>query len=176
MEISYYGSWIFYSVEAKKVFLNQTFSKQQTINAGVLQGSVLGPLLFLIYINDISDALIGLARLFADDTSLSFSSPDVRYITRILNYDLQTLSDWANRWLIAFNPLKTEVMLISNIHIEQTVELVMDNTELKIVDTHQHLGVLLSSNNKWTSHIDISVNNVPSPKEREKEERKDRGE
>ena len=142
---------------SQKVFLNETFSKQQTINAGVLQGSLLGPLLFLIYINDISDALIGLARLFADDTSLSFSSPDVRYITRVLNYDLQTLSDWANRWLIAFNPLKTEVMLISNIHIEQTVELVMDNTELKVVDTHKHLGVLLSSNNKWTSHIDSII-------------------
>ena len=77
---------------SQKVFLNETFSKQQTINAGVPQGSVLGPLLFLIYINDISDELTGLARLFADDTSLSFSSPDVRYITRVLNHDLQTLS------------------------------------------------------------------------------------
>ena len=145
---------------SQKVFLNETFSKQRTINAGVPQGSVLGPLLFLIYINDISDELTGLARLFADDTSLSFSLPDVRYITRVLNHDLQTLSGWAKRWLIAFNPLKTEVMLISNIHIDQTVELVMDNTVLKVVDTHKHLGVLLSSNNKWTSHIDSIINSA----------------
>ena len=80
---------------SQKVFLNETFSKQKTINVGVPQGSVLGPLPFLIYIDDISDELIGLARLFADDTSLSFSSPDARYITRVLNYDLQTLSEWA---------------------------------------------------------------------------------
>ena len=77
---------------SQKVFLNETFSKQQTINAGVPQGSVLGPLLFLIYINDNSDELTGFARLFADDTSLSFSSPDVSYITKVLNHDLQTLS------------------------------------------------------------------------------------
>ena len=60
----------------------------------------------------------------------------------------------------SFNPLKTEVMLISNIHIGQTVELVMDNTVLKVVDTHKHLGVLLSSNNKWTSHIDSIINSA----------------
>ena len=145
---------------SQKVFLNETFSKQRTINAGVPQGSVLGPLLFHIYINDISDELTGLARLFADDTSLSFSSPDVRYITRVLNHNLQTLSGWAKIWLITFNPLKTEVMLISNIQIDQTVELVMDNTVLKIVDTHKHLGLLLSWNNKWTSHIDSIINSA----------------
>ena len=160
MEISYYGSWIIYSIEAKRFSLMKLFSKQQTLNAGVPQGSVLGPILFLIYINDISDELTGLARLFADDTSLSFSSPDVRYIIRVLNHDLQTLRGWAKRWLIAFNPLKTEVMLISNIHIDQTVELVMDNTVLKVVDTHKYLGVLLSSNNKWTSHIDSIINSA----------------
>ena len=82
---------------SQKFILNETYSKQQTINAVVPQGSVLGPLLFLICINDISDQFFGLARLFADDTSLSFSSPDVRYITRVLNYDLQTLSDWTKR-------------------------------------------------------------------------------
>ena len=51
-------------------------------------------------------------------------------------------------------------MLISNIHIQQNVDLVMDNTVLKIVDTHKHLGVLLSSNNKWTSHIDSIINSA----------------
>ena len=51
-------------------------------------------------------------------------------------------------------------MLISNIHIEQNVELVADNTVLKIVDTHKHLGVVLSSTNKWTSHIDSIINSA----------------
>ena len=52
------------------------------------------------------------------------------------------------------------MILISNIHIEQGVELVMDNTVLKIVDTHKHLGVVLSSNNKWISHIDSITNSA----------------
>ena len=57
----------------QKVFINGVYSSEKPISAGVPQGSVLGPLLFLIYINDITDNLTGMARLFADDTSLSFS-------------------------------------------------------------------------------------------------------
>ena len=84
----------------QKVFINNTFSTQKPISAGVPQGSVLGPLLFLIYINDISDDLTGLARLFADDTSLSYSSADIRQIELILNEDLRKLSEWARKWCL----------------------------------------------------------------------------
>ena len=115
---------------------------------------MLGPLLFLIYINDVSDDLTGLARLFADDTSLSYSSADLHQIEIILNEDLRKLNEWAKKWLILFNPLKTEVMLILNIFSDNNVELIMDNTVLKIVEIHKHLGVYLSSNNKWSKHID----------------------
>ena len=120
-------------------------------------GSVLGPLLFLIYINDISDDLTDLAHLFADDTSLSYSSADKHQIELILNEDLQKLSDWANKWLNIFNPPKTEVMLISNVFNDNNFELIMDGTILKIVETHKHLGVHLSSNNKWPKHIDSII-------------------
>ena len=141
----------------QKVFINNTFSTQKPISAGVPQGSVLGPLLFLIYINDISDDLTGLARLFADDTSLSYSSADIRQIELILNKDLRKLSEWARKWLILFNPVKTEVMLISNIFNETDLQLMMDGTILKIVEIHKHLGVYLSSNNKWSKHIDSII-------------------
>ena len=141
----------------QKVFINNTFSTQKPISAGVPQGSVLGPLLFLIYINDISDDLTGLARLFADDTSLSYSSADIRQIELILNEDLRKLSEWARKWLILFNPVKTEVMLISNIFNETDLQLMMDGTILKIVEIHKHLGVYLSSNNKWSKHIDSII-------------------
>ena len=53
-----------------------------------------------------------------------------------------------------FNPLKTEVMLISNSFYDYNTELIMDNTVLKIVEIHKHLGVFISSNNKWSKHID----------------------
>ena len=77
--------------------------------------SILGPLLFLIYINDIADTLLGKTRLYADDTSLSYSSSELAQIEIVLNNDLKKLKEWALKWLINFNPAKTEVMLVSNI-------------------------------------------------------------
>ena len=108
---------------SKKVCINENFSSEKSISAGVPQGSVLGPLLFLIYKNDISEDLTGLARLFADDTSLSYSSIDLHQIEMILNEDLRKLSVWAKKWLIVFNPLKTEVMLISNSFYDYNIDL-----------------------------------------------------
>ena len=98
-----------------------------------------------------------MTRLFADDTSLSYSSLNIRDMQLLINTDLIRLSEWVSRWLIRFNPQKTDVMLISNTHIEDIIELRMDNTFLDIVNTHKHLGVILSSNNKWSSHIDSII-------------------
>ena len=92
----------------QRAFVNGTFSSLKFILAGVPQGSVLGPLFFLIYINDLADYLHGMARLFANDTSLSFSSNNLAFI---LNSDRVKLKEWAKQWLIKFNPLKTEVMV-----------------------------------------------------------------
>ena len=131
----------------QKVLINGKSSSQKPVSAGVPQGPVLSPLLFLIYINDISDELTGLARLFADDTTLSYSSADKHYYN--LKQTLQKLSKWAKNGLLFSIPPKTEVMLISNVFNDNNFELVMDGTILKIVETHKHLGVHLSSNNKW---------------------------
>ena len=144
----------------QKVFINGVYSSEKPISAGVPQGSVLGPLLFLIYINDITDNLTGMARLFADDTSLSFSSTNLAVIERVVNNDLFTLKEWATKWLITFHPQKTEVMLISNIFNDYNLEIKFDTNVLKIVDAHKHLGVILSSNNKWTKHIDLIIDSA----------------
>ena len=87
----------------QKVLIYGKSSSQKPISAGAPQGSVLGPLLFLIYTNDISDNLTGLARLFANYTSLSYSSADKHQIEIILNEDLQKLSEWAKKFHIIFN-------------------------------------------------------------------------
>ena len=141
----------------QKVSINNTCSSYKFITAGVPQGSVLGPMLFLIYINDISATLTGIARLFADDTSLSFSSADPVEIERILNQDLSKRSTWAKIWLVLLNAIKTEVMITSNIYFDYDNRLVMYETVLKIVETHKHLGIVLASNNKWSSHIDTII-------------------
>jgi hypothetical protein len=75
------------------------------------KGSVLGPLLFLVYIYDIGDKLL----LFADDTSLGYACQDEAQIKYVINHDLHELGDWSKRWLMPFNPDKTESMLFKNV-------------------------------------------------------------
>ena len=78
----------------QRVNLNGQFPSWTSIEAGVPQVSILGPLLFLIYINDLSDDLITNVKLFADDTSLFSVVHDVSTSTNNLNYDLSKINDW----------------------------------------------------------------------------------
>ena len=94
----------------RRVVIKDASSSFTTIWGGVPQRSVLGPLLFIIYINDIADKLASLTRLFADDTSLNCSHSDGTEIQSIINHDLKELDEWSKRWLMTFNPDKTEIM------------------------------------------------------------------
>lgn len=85
------------------------FSHFGTVKAGVPQGSVLGPLLFLIYINDITAAVPSHISLFADDTCLYLQSADNVSIATQLNQDLESMERWAKQWLINFSPEKTQI-------------------------------------------------------------------
>ena len=89
------------------------FSGLKSIFAGVPQGSVLGPLLFLVYINDIAKHLLSLTRLFADDSSLFYFAAHIADISGIINHDLQLLTNWAKQWLVIFNSLETEDVLFT---------------------------------------------------------------
>jgi hypothetical protein len=139
----------------QKVTLRSSISLPRTISAGVPQGSVLGPLLFLIYVNDITDSLLSLTRLFADDSSLYCSASSLNDIEGILNHDLQIISDWAKTWLVDFNPKKTEAILFSLRQSENIPNLTFENTYINFVESHKHLGVTLSANGKWTNHVDL---------------------
>ena len=86
----------------QRVILKSSMSSFKSTNAGVPQGSVLGPVLFLVYVNDISESLLSLTRLFADDNSLFYSASNIQDIEGIINYDLQVLTSWAKQWLINF--------------------------------------------------------------------------
>ena len=97
------------SQRKQKVCFKSCYSGLKSIFAGVPQGSVLGPLLFLVYINDIAKQLLSLTRLFADDSSLFYAAANIADIAGIFNHDLQLLSNWAKQWLVTFNPLKQKL-------------------------------------------------------------------
>ena len=148
--------WIksYLSNRKQKVFVGSSFSDVRLISAGVPQGSVLGPLLFLVYVNDIVEKLLSISRLFADDTSIAFTSTNTSDIEAIMNQDLQIISDWAKSWQVSFNPNKTEALFIcSNSNLVKP-NLMFENVPIQFVEHHKHLGLTLSCDGKWHSHID----------------------
>ena len=113
-------------------------STYQPINAGVPQGSVLGPLLFLVYINDIVKNIESTVKLFADDTSMYLSLEDTAERSRILNADLQKIINWSEKWKVDFNPAKTELVTFTNIREPDTMPLIFSNETLLSGSTHKH--------------------------------------
>ena len=138
----------------QSVILNDITSTSLPLTAGVPQGSVLGPLLFLIYVNDIAEYLVSLTRLFADDSSLFVSAASILDIEAILNHDLAIISDWAKSWLVKFNPCKTEAIFFSYFNTDLFPNIVFDGVNIKFVKHHKHLGLTLSENMKWDQHIE----------------------
>ena len=97
----------------QRVVINGMISDWASIFAGVPQGSILGPLLFLIFINDIVNNIQSNIRLFADDTSLYIIVENPNTAALTLNSDLGTIHHWADNWLVDFNPTKPTSLLIS---------------------------------------------------------------
>lgn len=106
----------------------------------------MGPLLFLIYVNDVTENLLSLTRLFADDSSLFFSASNPRDKEGILYHDLALISSLAKVWLVEFNPVKTEALLFSLKPVEYIPFLSFNDTEIKFVESHKHLGVTFTHN------------------------------
>ena len=138
----------------QRVVINGHHSEWTNIPAGVPQGSVLGPLLFLVYINDITKNIQGNIKLFADDTVLFVDVDHTATAESILNADLARLYEWSQKWLVTFNSKKTKAMNISLKHQPNTgANLFMNNAKLDYVDAHKHLGLNFNSKLNFRSHI-----------------------
>ena len=129
-------------------------SKFQEIKAGIPQGSKLGPLLWLLYVNDIIDGIESEILLFADDTCCFATGIDPAETAMILNRDLEKLKIWASRWKVTFNPSKSKDIIFSEKKVLfNSPPLVLDNSFVERVHEHKHLGIYLSSTLCWTRQV-----------------------
>ncbi len=155
--LEWFSSYL--STRRQRVVYSNSSSQWTSINAGVPQGSILGPLLFLIYINDIVNNIHSNIRLFADDTSLYIIVEDPISASTILNNDLETIHQWSEKWLVKFNPSKTETMLFSRkLNKPQYPDIIMNGQIINTFKEHKHLGLTLSDDGKWNSHISSYIN------------------
>ena len=138
----------------QRVVLPGVTSDWASIRAGVPQGSILGPLPFLLYINYIVADIAFNIRLFADDTGLFIIVENPVLSADCLNRDLDKIKQWATTWLVSFNPSKTETLLISRkVNRPQQPTLFMQDVQIKEVDYHKHLGLNFSNDGSWNQHI-----------------------
>ena len=115
------------------------------VQAGVPQGSRLGPLLFIIYMNDIVNDIESDILIFADDTSLMASGADPAETSKQLNRDLVKISAWAAKWKVTFNAKKSKDIIFSKKCLNNSPPLIFNDTVIDRVNTHKHLGLYLTS-------------------------------
>ena len=133
------------------VVLDGKLSQEYPVNAGVPQGSILGPLLFLLYINDLPNNIIFNIAIYAHDTTLYCDqATDLGQLELAaeLEPDLQDTVDWGRIWLVVFNAEKTQLALFDQSNDTGTIDVKMDGSVLEERSSFKMLGLTFSSN--WT--------------------------
>ena len=126
------------------------------MKAGVPQGSIHGPLFFLVYINDICSNLSTNVKLFADDTSLFSIVNDANKSFENLSNDLFIISNWAYQWKMSFNPDRSkqaEVIFSRKTSIQSHPVLTFDNSPVIKTTHHKHLGLILDEKLNFKEHL-----------------------
>jgi len=147
-------TWLenFLTHRTQRVVIDGHSSSTSNVTSGVPQGSVLAPLLFLCFINDLPDGIRSRIKLYADDVLLysTITSPDDCHR---LQADLKILEQWAKKWNMIFNPSKCEFLRVSNkvnnIHMSYYIQ----NQMIKEVSHAKYLGVTIDQHLTWNEHI-----------------------
>ena len=161
LKLNHYGvrgqtlMWIknFLHNRSQRVVVNGKESSSTDVTSGVPQGTVLGPLLFLVYINDLPGRVKSSIRLFADDSYL------YRVINTIndalqLQQDLDELVKWEQQWSMEFHPHKCKVLRITNKRKIVMFDYSMHNIVLEQVEQAKYLGVIIHNKLSWKPHVD----------------------
>ena len=151
----------------QKCVLNGSLSECCTLKCGIPQGTILGRLLFLLYINDLPNCLShSVPRMYADDTHLTYSNDNIHSVQSSLNEDLLNI----NRWLIAnkltLNMTKTEFGLTGSRkklnNLPSLPSLNINNVPIKHSQCSKSLGVLIDENLTWENHVDALSKKIAS--------------
>ena len=159
----------FLSNRQLRIVLDGKSSQKYPVNAGIPQGSILGPTLFLLYVNDLPDDVICNIAIYADDTTL-YSKCDRASdlwqqleLASELESDLQDTVDWGKKWLIDFNAEKTQLVLFDWCKNTGAIDVKMDGPILEEKTYFQMLGLTFSSKLDWGSYI-VSIAKTASKK------------
>ena len=155
------ANWVknYLSNRKQCTFANNVLSKEEVITCGVPQGSVCGPLLFLLYINDISKVLEhSKVSLYADDTVLYYSADKVEDAISVIQEDLLLLSNWCNKNRLTINCKKTKYCaygMRSMVKKSNTVDMILslNNTVIEKVCSYKYLGFILDDQLNFHKHI-----------------------
>lgn len=135
------------------VCVNDVKSDLLPVTCGVPQGSILGPLLFLLYINDLNSvSKILTFIMFADDTNIFISGKDINKITQLINHELCTINNWFCANLLSLNVKKTSYILFGHKKLPD-VDISINNQIVSRVHQTKFLGVIIQSNLKWHAHV-----------------------
>ena len=161
-KVNHYGirgntlAWIssFLHDRTQRVVVNGQHSEEVPVVSGVPQGSVLGPLLFLIFINDLPEGLLSRVRLFADDCIL-YRQIKTDLDRQLLQADLDALARWEATWGMDFHPQKCSVLRVTRATSNLIPsEYILKGIKLSIDKTTKYLGVDLDSELSWRHHYD----------------------
>ena len=160
MKLHHYGvrgntlMWIksFLANRSQQVVVDGESSKPAPVTSGVPQGTVLGPLLFLVYINDLPKEVNSTSRLFEDDCLL-YRIIRSEADTIKLQEDLDRLQMWEKNWLMSFNPDKCEVIRITNKRKTINAQYSIHGQVLQMTDKAKYLGITIDSKISWGPHI-----------------------
>ena len=137
-------------------------SPQRLFNSILQLGAILSPLLFTLYMNDITASTCGDVNLFADDTSAFTVSDSAQNLQLSLQTVANDLSSWFKSWALTINVEKTAVMVLCTRQKVPTISIIINGSEIKQVRVQKHLGLNIDERLTWTDHVSTIVNKASS--------------